>query len=191
MGQKLGAVPLLVGGKLHLHLTRCHLVQGLPPYQVASWSIQPFSHNRNRPKIGDSAPFWGEELGPHLAQCGLDRGPPACQVPPKSIQPFGHNRRAKNSVGLCPFFWGRARTHQTPGPSPTSIPSGVLVHPAVCPQRTLAENWGLCPFRGGELGPHLTQLGWDLPPYQLGPCPWTHCVRWGPANYRIWWNNAK
>jgi len=30
------------------------------------------------------------------------------------------------------------------------------VHPAIWPQRTLAENWG-------ALGPHLTQhcLGWD------------------------------
>jgi len=26
--------------------------QGLPPHQVASWSIQPFGHNRHGPKIG-------------------------------------------------------------------------------------------------------------------------------------------
>jgi len=30
------------------------------------------------------------------------------------------------------------------GPRPTSIPSGILLHPAVWPQRTWAENWGLC-----------------------------------------------
>jgi len=54
---------------------------------------------------------------------------------------------------------GRAATPSTttsPGPRFTSVPSGILVHPAVWPQRTLAENWGLCPFRGRER-PHLTQ----------------------------------
>jgi len=35
--------------------------------------------------------------------------------------------------------------------------SGILVHPAIWPQRALAENWGLCPFRGGELVPQLIQ----------------------------------
>jgi len=64
--------------------------------------------------------------------------------------------------GLCPFFWGGAgspSSTKSPGPRPTSKPSGILVHPAVWPQQALAENWGvgLCPFRGGELGLHLTQ----------------------------------
>jgi len=27
------------------HLTQCRLGRGLPRYQVASWSIQPFGHN--------------------------------------------------------------------------------------------------------------------------------------------------
>ena len=31
----------------------------------------------------------------------------------------------------------------------------------VWPQKTWAENWGLCPiFWRGELGPHLTQCAW-------------------------------
>jgi len=53
-------------------------------------------------------------------------------------------------------------------PRPTSIPSSILIHPAVWPQQTWAENWGLYPFWGGELGPHLTQcvLGRGLPLYQ-------------------------
>ena len=46
-------------------------------------------------------------------------------------------------------------------PRPTSMQSGILVHPAVWPQRTWAENWGLCSFRGGELGLHLTQCRLD------------------------------
>ena len=68
---------------------------------------------------------------------------------------------AKNWVGwVCRFFLGAAGSPsntKSPGPRPTSIPSGILVHEAVWPQRTMAKNWGLCPFRGGELGPHLTQ----------------------------------
>jgi len=32
-------------GELGPHLTQCRLGRGLPPYQVASWSIQPFGHN--------------------------------------------------------------------------------------------------------------------------------------------------
>jgi len=47
------------GGKLGPHLTQCHLGQGLPFYQVASWSIEPFGHNRYWPKIGGCAPFGG------------------------------------------------------------------------------------------------------------------------------------
>ena len=35
----------------------------------------------------------------------------------------------------------------------------------------IGGKWGLCPFRGGELGPHLTQcrVGQGLPPYQVAP----------------------
>ena len=32
-------------GELGPHLTQCRLFRGLPPYQVASWSIQPFVRN--------------------------------------------------------------------------------------------------------------------------------------------------
>jgi len=40
------AVPLAVGeGELGLHLKQCRLGRGLPPYKVASSSIQPFDHN--------------------------------------------------------------------------------------------------------------------------------------------------
>ena len=41
------------------HLTQCRLRWGLPPYQVTFWSIQPFGHNRHRPKFrGCCAPYW-------------------------------------------------------------------------------------------------------------------------------------
>jgi len=54
------AVPLFFGGgELDPHPTQCRLGQGLPLYQVASWSIQPFVHNRHESKIGVCAPFGG------------------------------------------------------------------------------------------------------------------------------------
>ena len=48
MGRKVvAAVPLSVGmGALGPHLAQCRLGRGLPPYQVASLSTQPFGHNR-------------------------------------------------------------------------------------------------------------------------------------------------
>jgi len=36
-------------------------------------------------------------------------------------------------------------------------PSGIRIHPTIWPQRTWAENWGLC-FFWRELGPHLTSV---------------------------------
>jgi len=52
-----------LGGCAHLgvnrHLTHRRLGQGLPPYQVARKSMQPFGHNRHGPKIGGCAPFGG------------------------------------------------------------------------------------------------------------------------------------
>jgi len=50
------------------HLTQCRLGRGLPPYQVAFWSIQPFGHNSDGPKIGGCAALG--ELGSHATQCG-------------------------------------------------------------------------------------------------------------------------
>ena len=36
----------------------------------------------------------------------------------------------------------------SPRPRPTSVPSGILVHPAIWPQQTWAENWVCAPFWG-------------------------------------------
>jgi len=83
-------------GVLGPHLTQYRLGRGLPPYQVASSSIQPFGHNRRGPKIGVCAPL-GEELGPHLIQCGQGRCLLSCPVTSRSILPFGHNTPTSDS----------------------------------------------------------------------------------------------
>jgi len=55
-------------------------------------------------------------------------------------------------VGCALFFGGAGSPSNTklPGPRPTSILIGILIHPAVWPQRTWAANWGLCPFWRGS-----------------------------------------
>jgi len=68
-------------------------------------------------------------------------------------------------LGGCvvPLFGGGAAGSPSktmrPGLRPTSVPSNILIQPAIWPQQTLAKNWGLCPFGEGELGPHLSQCG--------------------------------
>jgi len=57
------------------HLTQCHLRWGLPPYQVAFCSIQPFGHNKHRLKFRRCCAPYGK-LGSHLTQCGLGRHVP-------------------------------------------------------------------------------------------------------------------
>ena len=48
-----GTLLPLWAGELGPHLTQYVFVRGLPPYQVASRSMQPFGDNRHGPKIGE------------------------------------------------------------------------------------------------------------------------------------------
>jgi len=140
MGLKLGALPPFWRGELSPHLAQCGLGWGLPPYQVSSWSIQLFGHNRHGPKK------WGLYL----------LSPFPYQVASWSIQPFGHHRDGRKMGRLCSLLGrgaGSPSSTMWPGPRPTSTPSGIVIHPAVWPQLTWAENWGgdwpLSPFCGG------------------------------------------
>ena len=45
VGRKWGGAAMGAGSPLGPHLTQCYLGRGLPLYQVASSSIQPFGHN--------------------------------------------------------------------------------------------------------------------------------------------------
>jgi len=52
---------------------------------------------------------------------------------------------------------GSPSNTKSPGLRPTSIPSGILMHPAVWPQEKWDENCTPPLFAGRVLGPHLTQ----------------------------------
>jgi len=84
-----------------------------------------------------------------------DAGKTDATLASSSIQPFGHNRHGPKIGGSDPFLLGG----KSPGPRPTSIASGILIHPAVWAQETWAENWGGCAPFPINLGPHLTQRG--------------------------------
>jgi len=72
--------------------------------------------------------------------------------------------RKEGGVPLSESGPGSPSNTMWPGPRPTSVPSGILIHPAVWPQQTWAEKWGALPLIGeGELGTHLTK--------SLGPRP--------------------
>jgi len=182
MGQKLGIglCPLFREGKVGLYLTQRRLGRGLPQYQVASWCIHPWGHNKNGPKIGEGAPppfgkgarstsnkvTWAEAY--LHAKCHLDPSSRLATI----------NMGQKFGKGAPPPFWG-GRTGspsntKSPGLRPTSTPSGIWMHQAIWPQQKWAEKknlggGGSAPFWRGGAGPHLTQsrLGWGLPPYQV------------------------
>jgi len=135
-------------------------------YLRTKWHLDPSVWPQQTwPKIrGGSVPLGGGvKLGLHLAQYGPGQGLPPCQVPSGSIQPFGHNRHGPK-IGGCsvPLFGGgRAGFPSTMslGPMPTSLPSGILTHPAIWPQQIWAKNWGAVSFWGRGLGPHVIQCG--------------------------------
>ena len=122
-------------------------------------------YNRHGPKRGGCAavPLSREELGPRLAQCGLGRGLLPYQVASSSIQLFGHNRPEPKTGGCVPFREGGAATPSnttSPGPTFTSVPSGISIHPAVWPQLTWAKNWVRWVFFSGVAGSTSNTVAW-------------------------------
>ena len=56
-------------------------------------------------------------------------------------------------LGAVPLWGGGAGSPSNtmwPEPRPTSVPSGILMDPAVWPHQIWAKNWGLCPLFGGK-----------------------------------------
>jgi len=177
MGRKLGPVPFLWEGGTGSHVTQCRLGQGLSPYQVASWSIQPFGHNRHRPKLGAPSPFWEGAGSPSNTIAWA-----AAYLPTKwhldaSSRLATIEMGQKLGEGFCPLppFWGGGAGFPSstmwPGPRAISMPSAILIHPAVCHNRNGPKIGERAPplFAEGELGSRLTQCHLDrgLPPYQV------------------------
>jgi len=83
-----------------------------------------------------AVPLFGGAAGPLLTQCRLHRALLLYQVASWSIQPFGHNRHGPKIEGGCaPFrgIWVPSNTISS-GPRPTTVPSSILMHPAIWPQ---------------------------------------------------------
>ena len=63
IGRKVGDTVPLFMGQLDSGLIQCDQGRALPPYQVASWSFQPFGHNTWAKSGGCCAPFLGRRSG--------------------------------------------------------------------------------------------------------------------------------
>jgi len=137
MGRKLAYVPFGVAGSPHNTMWP----SWAEAYLRTKWHLDPSSRlaatDMGR-KLGSLCPL-GMELGPHLTQCCPGRGLPPHQVAPWSTQPFGHNRHGPKIGGLCPLLRGAGAGSPSDtmslGPRPTSLPSDILIHPAIWPQQ--------------------------------------------------------
>jgi len=98
-------------------------------------------------KVGGAAvPLSGGELGHHLTQCAMGLGflRTKWHLDPSSRLATIDMGQIVGGLGCCDLLGGGAGSPSNtmwPGPRPTSIPSGILIHPAVWPQQTWAENW--------------------------------------------------
>jgi len=161
MGRKLGVCPFREGRWVPSNTMS-------PRLRLTSVPNGILMHTAVWPQQTWAKSWWGcahflrGELGPHLAQCSLGRGLRPYQVASWFIQPLGHNRNGLKIGGSTPFLGrgaGSPSNTKSPGLRPTSAPSGILIHPAVWPQRTWTENGGCAPLGAGELDPHLRQCG--------------------------------
>jgi len=165
ISQKLGDFAPLFGGELGPHVTQGGLGRGLPLYQVASWSIQPFAHNRHGQKWGGAVPLLGraEVVGAGSASNTMLPGSRPTIVPSGIlIHPvvWPQQTWAKN-LGLCPFLGGAGSPSSTMllRSRPTFLPSGILIHRAIWPQQIWAKLGVCAPLGEGQLDPNLTQCG--------------------------------
>jgi len=82
-------------------------------------------------------------------------------VESSSIRPFGHNGHGPKTAPCVPLLGGAATPSNTTSPRPrfTSVPSGILIHPAIWPQHICAENWGCAPLEEAAGSPFNTVWG--------------------------------
>ena len=95
--------------------------------------------------------------------------------------------------GLCPL-WGEARSPcntMWPGPRPTFVPSGILIHPAVW-TIDMGRKWGaLPPFWGGRAESPSNTISLGPRPTSLPSGVLTHPVIWPQQVWtENWWGSA-
>jgi len=132
MGRKEGGCCAPFAGELGPRLTQCGLGRGLLPYKVASSSIQPFGHNRHEPKTG-AVPLLGggscNTIKHNIAWAEVYLRTKWHLDASSRLATIGMGQKLD---GDCAFFSGGVGSlsnTKSPGLRPTSIPSGILVHP--------------------------------------------------------------
>jgi len=120
----------------------CNNVACVEAYLRTKWHLDPSS----RLAITDMGRFfleggcspWGVELSLHLTQCCPGRGLPSYQVASWSIHRLATTNMDRKLGDCVQFVWGGGAGSPSstmwPGPWPTSIPSGILIHAVVWPQ---------------------------------------------------------
>jgi len=150
MGRKLGRglcpVPPYLERGAGPYLAQCGLDRGPSPCKVPSWSIQPFGHNRHRPKIGGSVPFSVPFLGrgSWVPSNTMSLGPRPISLPcgilirpaiwPQQI--WAENWGALPLWGMRSWVLNSPSNTMWPGMRPTCMPSFILIHPTIWPQYT-------------------------------------------------------
>jgi len=117
-------------------------------------------------KLGGCAPFLGRKSWVPMqhnvawaeaylrAKCHLD--------PSNRLVTIDMGRKLAGSAPFLGRGGGSPSNTMSLGPRPTSILSGILIHPAIWPQQVWAENWGCAPLEDGGASwvpMHLTQCG--------------------------------
>jgi len=139
-------------GGLGPHLTQSPLGRGLPPYQVASWCMQPFGYNRNGPKIGEGAlPHFGER------KAGSPSNTKLPVLRPSSISSgilihaaiWPQQIWAKNWVGDVPLWGGELGPHLTQCAKGQDLPACQV------------SSWSVQPFGHNARTSQTGQTGQD------------------------------
>jgi len=152
-GPKEGATVPLSRRELGPSLTQCGLGRRLLPYHVTSWSIQPFGHNRYAWAENGAGPLFGGSGSPSNTM-----SPGAEAYLRTKWYPDASSRLVTiymgRKLGAATLLRGAGSPSDTvpPGLRPTSLPSGILIHPAIWPQRTWAENFRVVRLLRGKLG---------------------------------------
>jgi len=121
-----------------------------------------------------------------VTQSRLGRGLPPYLRTKWHLDPSSHLATIDmgQKLGAVPPFFGEYLSNtESSAPRLTSVPSGILIHTAVWPQRTWAKSWGLCAsLLGGGVGYPSKTLWPGLRPtcvpsfVLIRPTVWPQCT---------------